>query len=73
MFSIAKICTECFALEQIVAGERRVARVCSECGGPLAGPVAFPERDPSPTARSGLLTSRHYTAMRSVDDARARR
>ena len=73
MFVIAKICTECFALEPISTAERREARICSECGGPLAGPVAFPEADPSPTARSGLLTSRHYTAMRSVEQARAHR
>lgn len=73
MFSIAKICTECFALEQVSDGERRESRICSECGGPLAGPVAFPENDPSPSSRSGLLTSRHYRAMRSVEGARATR
>jgi hypothetical protein len=72
MFSIAKICTECFALEPIGDGQRE-RMTCGVCGGALAGPVAFPEDDPSPKARSGLLTSQHYTAIRSVAGADAQR
>ena len=62
MFSIAHICPRCLHVEHIRTGP---VPLCPDCGEHLAGPVAFPEESPSPTARSGLLTSPHYTAIRS--------
>lgn len=68
MFSIAHICPACLHVEQLRAGP---VPLCPVCGQKLAGPVAFPEQDRSPSARSGLLTSPHYRASRSQVTAAA--
>ena len=70
MFSIAHICPRCLHVEHLRGGD---VLSCPECGEQLAGPVAFPEESPSPSARSGLLTSPHYTATRSAAAEAARR